>query len=383
MHSPTRFLPMFVLCAAWCSPAWSVPTTWDFLPSHRYEVVQVLAARTKPLTSSASIDDVASSARALIEQSRRLSDPRFLGRAQAMLAPWWNRAEAPANLAILQATIEQSRHHFDDARKTLQRILQANPRHAQALLTLATLEKLSGRYALAIHVCEQLQDSGATVYASACTLETKSLLGQSAQAKAGFKRLVDSESNRATRAWLLSLAAENMERAGKNSEARALYLVSLELQADPYTALALTDLYLRDRQWGAAYQSLRGQAESDAVLIRRAFALQQAGEHAQAQAIVLTLEERFRAMHARGEESRFHGREFALYALWIERNPAKALAISQSNLSLQKEPLDWWVYAASAQALGDSLEIDRVRQLFGASGLVDLRVSALLIGVRP
>jgi hypothetical protein len=101
----------------------------------------------------------------------------------------------------------------------------------------------------------------------------------------------------------------------------------------------------------------------------------QLGETAQASRVKLELEERFRAMQLRGEDARLHGREFALYALWIENNPAKALAIAQSSLAIQKEPLDWWVYASSARALGDPAETERAQQLFRASGLVDHRVS--------
>src|SRR5437762_383323 len=39
-------------------------------------------------------------ARRCIERSRKDSDPRYLGRAQAALAPWWNKANAPAEALV-------------------------------------------------------------------------------------------------------------------------------------------------------------------------------------------------------------------------------------------------------------------------------------------
>ena len=54
-------------------------------------------------------------ATAYIRVSRLEGDPRFLGYAQAALAPWWKDPAAPTAVLILRATILQSSHQFDSA----------------------------------------------------------------------------------------------------------------------------------------------------------------------------------------------------------------------------------------------------------------------------
>ena len=74
-------------------------------------------------------------ATAYIRASRVEGDPRFLGYAQAALGPWWTQPAAPTTVLVLRATIRQSRHEFDAAVADLDRVLQRDPKHAQALLT--------------------------------------------------------------------------------------------------------------------------------------------------------------------------------------------------------------------------------------------------------
>src|ERR1700736_2626522 len=47
-------------------------------------------------------------ATAYYRASRLEGDPRFLGYAQAALAPWWKDPEAPMGVLLLRATIRQS-----------------------------------------------------------------------------------------------------------------------------------------------------------------------------------------------------------------------------------------------------------------------------------
>ena len=54
-------------------------------------------------------------ANAYIRASRVEGDPRFLGYAQAALAPWWKDPQAPTPVLLLRATILQSSHEFDAA----------------------------------------------------------------------------------------------------------------------------------------------------------------------------------------------------------------------------------------------------------------------------
>ncbi len=74
-----------------------------------------------------------------LQQSRQSGDLRYLGYADAVLAPWIRREPPNAAALVLEATVQQSRHQFDAALETLARALRANPGDAQALLTQATI----------------------------------------------------------------------------------------------------------------------------------------------------------------------------------------------------------------------------------------------------
>ena len=109
-------------------------------------VVEVLPAitRVRPVAGTAASpgsdpDAVAARVRQAIAVVRRTGDARYWGRAQALLAPWWDKPDAPVELAVLQATVQQGRHAFEAARKVLTTTLARNPGHAQGWLNLAAL----------------------------------------------------------------------------------------------------------------------------------------------------------------------------------------------------------------------------------------------------
>ena len=95
-------------------------------------------------------------ATANIRASRVEGDPRFLGYAQAALAPWWKDPAAPTAVLLLRATILQSSHQFEPALADLARVLEREPKHAQALLTRATVLTVMGRYREARADCSRL-----------------------------------------------------------------------------------------------------------------------------------------------------------------------------------------------------------------------------------
>jgi len=70
-------------------------------------------------------------ARRCIERSRSEADPRYLGRAQAALAPWWEVPAPPVEALVLRATIKQSQHEFTNALADLILAGGLTPRNAQ------------------------------------------------------------------------------------------------------------------------------------------------------------------------------------------------------------------------------------------------------------
>jgi tetratricopeptide (TPR) repeat protein len=364
--------PKFLGCAALLCSLWVHAAERDFTPASNTQVIEKLAPRVRTVAKDP--EKTAQAVRAAINLARETADPRYLGRAQALLAPWWDQAETPPDLAVLQATVLQSKHDFAAARLVLQKVVSNQPRHAQAWLTLATLNRLQADYASALKACRNLAHSGAAFYAQACLLETQSLQGQYAVARQGFSAVLANKQDAATQAWIWSLTAENEARAGSNAAALTAYRQSLALQNDSYTAIAAADLLLDLGQNREALHILQTHAESDAVLLRRAYALKRLGESIW-KAHMRTLQARFAASQQRGDDTAAHAREHALLALWLEDDAQAAAQAAAVNFARQKEPIDWWLALQAAQAAGQMDRVAAVQKQLQASGLRDAKLA--------
>jgi hypothetical protein len=307
--------------------------------------------------------------------ARQTGDTRYWGRAQAALAPWWDHKDAPAGMAILQATVQQGRHEFEASRKVLTAALARSPGDAQGWLNLAALERLSAQYADSLKACDAVERAGQVLYAQACRLETLSLQGQHTAAERGFQSLLAQSANSEQRSWLLSLLAESQERSGHDAAAADAYVRSLALGPDLYTAIAYSDLLLRTGKTRQALRLLTPLPETDAVLLRRAAAQRRLGE-AGWSALRATLRERAAELERRGDDPTLHGRELALTSLWLDDDAATALRVARRNLLLQREPIDWWVALQSARQAGDSAAVSELTHAIRDAGLVDVRLLA-------
>ena len=350
-------------------------------PGRDDEVLEVLPAitfsRPTRTTSAPRTTDpriAAIQAKKDISVARQTGDTRYWGRAQAELGPWWDRPDAPTELAVLQATVQQGRHEFDASRKILTAALARSPRDAQGWLNLAALERLSARYSQSLQACDAVSRSGQELYAQACRLETQSLQGQHAAASQGFESLLSQVTTDQLRSWLLSLLAENHERAGRDAAAAAAYTRSLAMDADLYTSIALSDLLLRTGKTRQAQQILAPLPETDAVLLRRATVLRRLGDVRWTE-LRSTLRDRAAELLRRGDDPTLHAREMALTSLWLDDDAVAALQFSRRNLELQREPVDWWVALQSAQLAKDNAAINEITKAVAAAGLIDARLA--------
>ena len=361
-------------------------------PAQDDEVLEILPAVTRhrpaPAAAASAAPQSASNpaaaalqAREDIAVARQTGDTRYWGRAQAMLAPWWDRPDAPADLAVLQATVQQGRHEFAASRAVLTAALKRAPGHAQGWLNLASLERLSSRYAESLTACDAVERAGQALYAAACRLETKSLQGQKPMAGQGFEALIDRVTNAGQRSWLLSLLAESDERAGRDVQAADAYTRSLAAEHDLYTAIAFSDLLLRTGKTAQALKLLTPLPETDAVVLRQATAWKRLGD-ARWTAGRQVLQSRMDELARRGDDATLHGRELALAALWLDGDAASALPLARRNLQLQREPLDWWVALQSARLANDQQALAEIGSAIQAAGLHDVRLAAITANTR-
>ena len=350
------------------------------------EVLEVLQTVTRnrpvqtvlPAGSKAAAADpagAAKQARQDISVARQTGDTRYWGRAQAALMPWWDRADAPVELAVLQATVQGGRHEFSASRTVLTAALARTPGYAQGWLNLAALERLSARYPESLAACEAVARAGQALYAQACRLETKSLQGEHALAAQGLKELISQAGDAGQRSWLLSLLAESDERAGQDAAAADAYVRSLTAGQDLYTAIAFSDLLLRTGKTAQAQQILAPLPATDAVVLRRAAAWKRLGD-ARWSAERQLLKTRVEELQRRGDDASLHGRELALAALWLDEDAAQALQWARSNLRLQREPLDWWAALQSARLARDGAALAEIEGAIRAAGLRDARLAS-------
>src|SRR6202161_374923 len=123
-----------------------------YLPTGDTAVLAELSAGTRYADVSARrlarsrVDVAIPLAQFYIQQSRLSGDLRYLGYAEAVLAPWVKQTPPTPTVLVLQATLQQSRHEFSASLDTLDHALAVRPDDAQALLIRATVLRVLGRY---------------------------------------------------------------------------------------------------------------------------------------------------------------------------------------------------------------------------------------------
>lgn len=357
-----------VICSALATP---------ITPTADSQVIEHLPPATR---TSASADPAvaAAEARALLDASRREGDPRFAGRALARLARWQPASEAqraPAEVLLALAETEQYLHDFSRATSRLQTLVQREPANPQAWLLLATLHRVQGHYAPSDQACAALQQLRVQPYAEACAAENAALRGDNDAARARLQALIGRATVPSTRGWLLTTLAELEQRAGQAAASDAAWQQSLQAAPDTYAAVGYADFLLDQQRPQEAWALLNALPRSEGVLLRLAIAARRLNRP-EASPLRQEIRDRYAQADLRPEDSG-HQRERALMALDIEGRPAEALVHARKNVQRQREPLDLWLLARCARAVGDNAALSQARQLAKTQGLRDARIESI------
>ncbi len=357
------------------------------VPLHDSEVVEVLrerplseqdkawrALRAQARAHPADVKLATQVAWQALRWARQDGDPRWLGQAQAALAPWWSQPVPPDDVRLLRATILQSTHDFDAALRDLRALVQARPDLAQAWLTLASVLQVTGQYDEALSACNALKAAGAPWHAQACGLELRSLRGEPDAAQRGLAVLVV-RAPRELSGYINLIRAELAQRQGQPDQAAALYQSVLASEDDVYAQGAYADLLLDQGRAAAVVALLKGHERNDALLLRLAQAYAATGD-AELGRSVQALHARFAAAHERGDS--VHRREEARFTLYLLKRPVEALKLAQLNWQVQKEPADARILLEAAQAAGEPQAADTVRAFARRWGWADKRLEAWL-----
>ena len=320
-----------------------------------------------------------------IALARSETDPRYLGYAQAALAPWWRQAAPPVPVRLLRATILQSTHQFGPALQDLDAVIAQEPANGQAWLTRATVLTVQGDYARATAACARLSALTTQLVTVTCLANIASVTGRAASSE----RLLDLTLQRSAGAapelesWALTLLAEMAARRGEIALAEARYKTALARQPrDSYLLGAYADFLLDQRRPQDVVKLLKEQQRIDALLLRHALALQALpGQQAAFQAATAELAARFHAAMQRGDT--VHQREQARFALCLQQDAPAAVQLAQKNWAIQKEVPDMRILLEAALAARNYAAAQPVLAWIAANGVEDVALQRLVRQLGP
>jgi tetratricopeptide (TPR) repeat protein len=317
--------------------------------------------------------------RQCIQRSRSEADPRYLGHAQASLAPWWNLANAPAEALVLRATIRQSQHDFTNALADLELALHQDPRNAQAWLTRATILTVLGRYSAARQACLPLAQLAPGLVAFTAAANVSCLDGDAERGCALLANACDTypRADQSERVWALTVLGEAWARLGHEGQAEAFFKRALELDArDPYLQGSYADLLLDQGRYQEAVRLLKDGVRADGLLLRLALAESQLNpKPATREAHLNTLVARFQEGHLRGDF--VHLREEARFMLCLRGAPREALRLAQENWQVQHEPADVRILLQAALAAHSFGAAEPALEFIRSTHIQDVRLNDL------
>jgi hypothetical protein len=294
-------------------------------------------------------------------------DPRYLGYAEAALAPWWKLPAPPDEIQVLRASLKQFRHEFASAIQDLDAVLARTPRHAQARALRAILHIVQARYAAARSDCNALHDLSSELIATGCETMVDGLNGQNGSAYQRLNAALQATPNasKGDQLWILLRLAEMAQRLDRPREAELHFKRALSLDILNTFLLAAWADFLLDQHRNLEVMSLlQEKGRSDNLLLRMVLA-----EQGKSDALALqhraTLAARYAAAQMRGDT--VHQQEEARFALRIENNPAKALRLAQENWKVQREPRDARILLEAALAQHDAAGAQPVLQWLAES----------------
>lgn len=312
------------------------------------QAVRVLEAKLRAAPNDANV--AADAARSFLALSIEQGDPRWTGRAQSALHPWWDSSAPPEPIRVLRAAIRQHNHDFPAALKDLDQAVKEAPQDAQAWLTRATVLQVRGEYPAARISCGPLVKLARPLVSAACLASVASLSGGARQGEALLTHILAEDDGRepGTKVWALTLLAEIAARRGDAAAADASFKRALAVgPPDAYLLSSYSDFLLDEGRAAEVLPLLGDKTQADALLLRLALA-EKATKGKDLAAHVETLRQRFEDSKIRGDT--VHRREEAMFRLHLLGDSAAALQLARANWEVQHEPLDARILLEAASA---------------------------------
>ncbi|HEY4341509.1 MAG TPA: hypothetical protein VGM97_16305 [Steroidobacteraceae bacterium] len=289
---------------------------------------------------------------AYLDYGRDTGDARYLGRAEAVVAPWLAHSPAAIPALLVHATILQSRHDFAAAREQLQSILGRDGDNAQAWLTLATVAQVQGDMRTARRACAHLLNSSDPLIPGACLSSLNAVTGNADNAYRVLSTLWPQASAEpvAVQSWIQGILADAAKYQGDAPTADRHFRLALQLTPEDNFLLAdYGDFLLDEKRPQEALDLLKNESQSDTSFLRQVYAEMALGMP-QAATDRQQMTARFAALEVRG--TRTYLREQAGFVLLVLHDPQRALKLARQNWAIQRAPEDMRVFLEAALAAG-------------------------------
>jgi hypothetical protein len=316
-------------------------------------------------------------ARRYVDEALADGDPRYIGYAQAALAPWWDAAAPPSAVRVQRAVLRQYGHEFDAALADLNAAVAAEPGNAEAWSWLAAIHMVRADYAAAARACQGLAPLTSALLAAGCRAAVDGLTGKADAAVIALNLALKAAPGAAPaeRLWVLTRLAEIAERRGSIGVAERAFKEALALGvADVYVQAAYADFLLDNGRAREVLALLEGGARADVLLLRLALAAQASGDP-RAAGWKRELAARFVAARARGDST--HEKEEARFALELQGDTPRALALARSNYAAQREAADARILLEAALAARQPAAAAPARDWLDAHRVESVRLQAL------
>ena len=293
-------------------------------------------------------------ARRYYEMVSEEGDPRYLGYAQAALAPWWSLPSPPVAVLVLRASIHQYRHDFDAALADLSQAIKLNPRNAEAWSLRAAINIVQARYQQGRQDCMGLHGLTSDLIMQACISTVDGLTGRLAQGYEALRNSLENSPRGTTdeKLWVFTRLAEMAQRMGQSELAEGYFKQALALgKIDGFLLAAYADFLLDHNRPAEVVPLLKGMNRSDILLLRLALAEKALGipDAVKHQA---DMQARFDAARLRGDK--VHRQEEARFTLYFLKSPAAALKLAAENWEVQRESRDARIFMEAALAANDA-----------------------------
>ena len=354
-----------LLATAWflAAPCLAGPET-PYVPARDDIVLQTVASISDPrIRAFASLRtaldksprDVAPAVKlseAYLDYGRDTGDARYLGRAEAVIAPWLAKSPAPVPALLVHATILQSRHFFDESREQLLGILKRDPENAQAWLTLAAVAQVQGDMRSARRACAHLLGSSDPLIPAGCLSALNAVTGNADNAQKLLGSLVTQAKAEpvAVQSWIQGILADAAKYSGDAAAADTHYRQALQLTPEDNFLLAdYGDFLIDQKRPQEAFELLKNESQSDTSFLRQVYAEAALGLP-QAATDTKQMAARFTDLEVRG--TRTYQREQAGFELYLQHDAPRALALAQQNWAVQHAPEDMRILLEAALAAG-------------------------------